>query len=474
MASLSTLAGEILSTIAANLDPWTPGFSYAADEHSEWNADLKSLDDLRNLRLTCRPLHDAATRQLFRVVRLRPSDESADKWGNMADSPTLRAHAREAIIDTVMSEEIDEQELWKQPESWTAALGRLGEFPGVDAVALRFSSLCGAETGDFFEKDVPETQSGRSDTLDAVFGALARVNELPGRGIRALSVKNLQNIVHEGADGQDFKSVVSGLKELHVAVCTESDDAAPENSITMPEVKSFWAPGGFVDKWLKPAAQGLTSLTLYCDDYFGLLPEFDTSDISFPNLRALSLGNFNFAYDWQVDWIASHKALRTLWLDDCPIAHYFNVLDYGLEEFRTGELTKLPQTSEEELGYVSSLRWSAVFDKFREALPELEDVRLAHGAWEGMQSQAFERRHSLPLGLLRKRYMGFNGSIGPSQWVECRERSKVEPDGTVKEYLCYTGFSGGDVLPPNMEDPAVEEADTKAYARLMAGLSLES
>ncbi|KAI6350235.1 hypothetical protein MCOR31_012085, partial [Pyricularia oryzae] len=111
MASLSTLAGEILSTIAANLDPWTPGFSYAADEHSEWNADLKSLDDLRNLRLTCRALHDAATRQLFRVVRLRPSDESADKWGNMADSPTLRAHAREAIIDTVMSEEIDEQEL---------------------------------------------------------------------------------------------------------------------------------------------------------------------------------------------------------------------------------------------------------------------------------------------------------------------------------------------------------------------------
>lgn len=91
-----------------------------------------------------------------------------------------------------------------------------------------------------------------------------------------------------------------------------------------------------------------------------------------------------------------------------------------------------------------------------------------------MQSQAFERRHSLPLGLLRKRYMGFNGSIGPSQWVECRERSKVEPDGTVKEYLCYTGFSGGDVLPPNMEDPAVEEADIKAYARLMAGLSLES
>lgn len=384
MVLLNNLAGEILLAIVSNLDPWTPGFRYDEDDSRTWDEDFKSLEDLRNLRQTCKSLHEVATRQLFRVVRLRPSDESAKKWGNVADSPTLRAHVREAIVDSAMSEDIDDQEPWEQPESWAGALERLGEFPGVDAVALRFSSQCAVDGGDFWEKEVAETQSERADVLDTVFGALARVNELPGRGIRTLSVKNLQNTVHEGADGEDFKSVVSGLKELHVSIATETDDAAPEHTITKTEVKSFWAPGGFVDKWLKPAAQSLTGLTLYCDNYFGLLPEFDTSNISFPNLRALSLGNFNLAYDWQVDWIVSHKGLRTLWLDDCPIAHYFNLTHYGLEEFRISELEKLPQAdSSEDVVYVSSLRWSGVFDKIREGLPDLEDFRLAHGAWDG-------------------------------------------------------------------------------------------
>ncbi|TLS27653.1 hypothetical protein PpBr36_04814 [Pyricularia pennisetigena] len=472
MASLSTLAGEILSTIVSYLDPWTPGFSHGEDNNRIYDADFNSLDDLRNLRLTCRALHIVATRQLFRAVRLRPSDESAEKWGNIADSPTLRAHAREAIVDSAMSEDVDPEEPWEPPESWAAALGRLGDFPRVEAVALHFSSQCAAEAGDFWDKEVAETESERSDVLDMVFCALACVNDLPDHGIRALSVKNLQNIVHEGADGEDFKSVVSRLKELHVSICTESDSAAPEHTITKSAVKSFWAPGGFVDKWLKPAAQSLTSLTLYCDAYFGLLPEFDTCGISFPNLRALSLGNFNLAYDWQVDWIVSHKGLRTLWLDDCPIAHYFEVTYYGLEEFRTGELTKLPRAGSSEEVYVSSLRWSDVLDKIREGLPELKDFRLAHGAWD--VDQAFEQRHDLGLDLLEKRYMAFNGGIGPSQWVECREGYNIKPDGSYEQYLCYQGAFDEEVLPPNVADPAVEEADKKAFARLLAGLSLES
>lgn len=85
-----------------------------------------------------------------------------------------------------------------------------------------------------------------------------------------------------------------------------------------------------------PAAQNLRVLSLYARNYWGWYPKIDfrCSEMGrgggggggggFPNLRSLSLGNYVFSHEWQVDWIAGlgggGGGLEELYLDDCPIS----------------------------------------------------------------------------------------------------------------------------------------------------------
>src|SRR5699024_914449 len=71
---------------------------------------------------------------------------------------------------------------------------------------------------------------------------------------------------------------------------------------------------------LNPTASKLEHLALYSDKWFGHKPALDLSEIHFPRLKSLALGQYAFFHDFQLDWILSHgPTLRELYLDSCSI-----------------------------------------------------------------------------------------------------------------------------------------------------------
>jgi hypothetical protein len=118
---------------------------------------------------------------------------------------------------------------------------KLQDFPKLDSLFLRFSAECATTKENPWGDEGPETVERRLEILHIVFGTIAKINAIPERKIRRLSIGTLQNVVDdEWFESGEFKSVLSGLEELHVSVCTELNHASPENSITKAAVHRFW------------------------------------------------------------------------------------------------------------------------------------------------------------------------------------------------------------------------------------------
>lgn len=68
--------------------------------------------------------------------------------------------------------------------------------------------------------------------------------------------------------------------------------------------------------------------------WFGFRPKLDLSQIHFPRLKSLVLGNFTFFQDSQLEWILSHGAtLSELSLDDCMILYDLCLFEEKLDEY---------------------------------------------------------------------------------------------------------------------------------------------
>lgn len=67
--------------------------------------------------------------------------------------------------------------------------------------------------------------------------------------------------------------------------------------------------------------------------------------------------------------------------------------------------------------------------------------------------------------------MAFHGGLGPSQWIESGMRRTIYHPNDAKMSSEYKSAFEYGVQPPHIEDPQVEEADWKAYLRLMATLA---
>ncbi|EME80948.1 uncharacterized protein MYCFIDRAFT_17826, partial [Pseudocercospora fijiensis CIRAD86] len=142
-----------------------------------------------------------------------------------------------------------------------------------------------------------------------------------------LSLKNLQDALHPSIKkGPKFKTLLlSRLDSLALQIATETHEAAPELEAEMDERHEFFNTT-LKKSFLAPIAADLRELKLFTTVglnthvYWGEYPQCDLRNLHSPKLEVLALGNFAFAYEWQLDWILSHaETLHTLVLDDCPI-----------------------------------------------------------------------------------------------------------------------------------------------------------
>lgn len=188
--------------------------------------------------------------------------------------------------------------------------------------------------------------------------------------------------------------------------------------------------------WLKPTMGSLRKLSLYSNLYWGFYPKLSLEGIHCPNLQSLTLGNFSFFEDQQLDWILSHSStLQELYLDDCPILFRVRILD------RESQLAKCPlpkskmkfQASErwsDSWHYDYSRRWNDYLASFETGLPHLRRFAIGHSeAWNSGNlgyEIPFEKELELVPVLMQERYMAFDGGIGPSQTFSSRWTSEKE------------------------------------------------
>ncbi|KAF2248195.1 hypothetical protein BU26DRAFT_458336 [Trematosphaeria pertusa] len=386
---------------------------------------------LKSLRFVSKDALPIATEALFSTIVLQPSDESAAKYTHILESEKLNPLVRTVIFNT--DDDPDADPDWasneeKEPlESFLDALRAVFKFPNLRKVELKFARECAAPAvGRYnaWDKEVAETQSFRTDVLEAFFEGLNNL-EKPAVSVDSLTVKNLQDwTLEEIYESEDFKAVRSRLKKLALQITTETEDAAPETSILLQGCHRGFT-SDLPAQWLGPLQPQLTHLTLYGTHCFwGIFPFCDLRGIHFPKLKSLVLGNFTIAYDWQIDWILSHGAtLEELILDDCPI-----VIALRLEESQKlpnfPSLDPFPLTAFARAIYLKNidlcwhhvlLRWHHVLPRFASGLPHLRHFALGQGNWA--EQEMFEQRYDLVSEIRESRYYMFDCGVGPTQWI---------------------------------------------------------
>lgn len=188
--------------------------------------------------------------------------------------------------------------------------------------------------------------------------------------------------------------------------------------------------------FLKPAmTASLQSLSLYSSLYWGFYPHFNLEGMHFPLLKSLTLGNFSFYTDTQLDWILSHgHSLQELYLDDCPILFYISV--FRDEEDTPSDRCPIPKSdmrrsekADRRLDYAYPRRWYDYFRAFEDGLQWLREFGFGVNAAWGEDGLPFERERDIVPALKVDRYMGFDAGIGPSQVTEHMDDSKFGAAG---------------------------------------------
>lgn len=175
--------------------------------------------------------------------------------------------------------------------------------------------------------------------------------------------------------------------------------------------------------------------------YFGFYPKCDLREIHLPHLQTLSLGNYTFVHDSQLDWILSHGATLTeLYLDDCPILFEVSIVDKDRTYLDPNGLESRAEFGGDYWASYST-RWCDYFRAFSDGLPLLRHFRNGHGQgwWTEDDHTPFERETEIDIVLNEESYMVFCDGFGPSPYMQ---------------HMIYSGtdFEHGDCMPPTEED----------------------
>ena len=369
-------------------------------------------ETLKALRLANKELGTLATESLFQRAILNHTDESADKFVKLIQSP-LNPLMRHVVVNTSDDPEYSGggQDAAEVAETFGEAIVKMTEFQNLEEMELKYAQECAMDPDR--DKDVAETNEFRVQVMDFVLTALRRAEKL-----KTLTIKNLQDYHGEIFEGGEFAMARSRLTKLHLQIANECDDASPENTIDYEALHD-----GFTRSlpliWLKPLTHQLTHLTLYGGEcLWGVWPFVDFREIPpFPHLKSLSLGNFVIAHDWQMDWIVAHSAtLRQLILDDCSIPTTMRLTEQqATPNFPNEAPFRIHPYAGKEYFVHVALRWHNVFDRMRIGLPRLHHFAMGHGDWN--EGKAFEERYELANSIEDERYCMFDWGIGPSQWI---------------------------------------------------------
>lgn len=170
--------------------------------------------------------------------------------------------------------------------------------------------------------------------------------------------------------------------------------------------------------WLSPTTSSLQHLSLYSREYFGFYPHLDLSNLYFPHLKTLSLGNFCFFHDHQIDWILKHgETLEEIYLDDCAILYDFCMMEENVAECGLPQNALVRRSGDSISSYGSyAKRWHDIFDIFADKLPKLRHFRIGSTEWH--IEVPFEEEGDIKVGLYRNRYMCCYDGYGPSPYME--------------------------------------------------------
>ena len=460
---LQALPTEILCRIfnaTSQIPRWTGG-----EGRQSWYSREQHLKGLKQLRLTCKSFYDLCTDLLFEKATLYPEEDafqarhsapssynvrrsrnnrldesdphsSVSKFLQLSIHHELRHSVRKVVLKTSLTGEEASKGSDRVSEAWRDAASSIYKFPNLSSVQISFRELCCDDDNNNFNW-VTEDEAFRADVLGTVFEALN--NEVsPIDNLRSLTVVNLQNKANESiTSSPGFKKVLSKISELHLMIAVEIEEASPESYTYLKALYEFHK-NELPSTWLKPASHNLTHLTLHMNTYWGWLPSFDPRGIQFPNVRYLAMGNYTFAHDWQIDWITSHfTELETLIMIDCPIL--FHMYPHGClgkhaKETSHEDHVKLANPNansyvvsehDDDSHWIYTTRWHHIFPKLEAKMLRLTKFVYAHEGWPhvyGME-QAFEERDQLISSFQLKRYVVFNGSIGPSQWEDDPNKS---------------------------------------------------
>lgn len=472
------------------------------------------IDELRALRLCSKSMLSAASKCLFRQVILLPTKQSARKCLKLTEDDALRLFVAEltfkhdieedndyglkddsdgeqAESDAEESDDDDEDEI---PEQYKQCCRNITRFANLQSVKICFSEnvVAPEDKNDpyrFIGKEVApcEELEFKDNIMRLIFEELHRSTA----NIKHLTVVNLQNVnVEATSDLESFKAVLSGLKTLALQIATERDDACPEHDIQKSELHTFFKQD-LSRVWLQPLQTQLTSLTLYCVSYWGYFPGCPLEELHFPQLKHLSLGNYTFTHDSQLDWILTHgQTLQSLSLDDCPIIHHCTFCC----KFRDGRLPPSVKdftetyTNEDDT-WVYEARWHDYFSSIQSGLPKLKNFRIGHGEDWNTSDGPMVTRHLLGSELVAMRYVAFHGGTlqygillsclsltptgtGPSQWIEPDMKYTQQEDGTHLTQYVFDGCWDGEEDKPKFPD--CEELDKKALDELLEAVRSHS
>ncbi|KAF4471796.1 F-box domain-containing [Fusarium albosuccineum] len=369
-----------------------------------------------------------------------------DAWNSILDQAAARQAAQRVVIHSTpfhdhweSGTELDHETRgdWDDnggfSNAFRAAVCRVTELPNLNTVHLRFSDkCCGLESeNNWWMYDQCEMRGRRMESLRTVFSALQkRAASFDNNAIRNLSIDNLQNTpVPELVYSDDFKKVVSTVKELHLSICTEYNEHGPDQDAHKEERRTFEP---FLQRDLLPSmASNLTSLTIKFDQEWGSIPgQFDGRGLSFPRLETLVLENFVIGHHDHLDWVLAQKSLKSLSLKNPRIVTHMRLDDTEVEQWRlrTDDWKRWPVGTfgfegRNEAIFTFSGTWESVFDSIRTGLPNLVNFHLSDNS---------RYRPEVVNELSPFRYIVFNIGILPTPLIEV-------DDGCGFEFAEYYG-----------------------------------
>ncbi|GFG06186.1 hypothetical protein IFM5058_02798 [Aspergillus udagawae] len=404
MVHITALPSELLTLIVSYVDP------------SSW----------KNLRQTCRLLSCFTTQLLFETLKLYPTEGSYEIMDEIVKGSTLGDAVKKVYISTREHpyDSDDEEEVYF-PNEFENRISDLKPLSKVQNAVLQFDKRCGMSRHHWITKP-PQTVAFREKALSVFFEWLASL-DVP---LQSLGIQHLQDInIKDDELSNRITKVLRYLRSLRLSIVSEHNTATTEDPrefwnedrfSLFPESQSFFTELPSV--WLKPTASSLEHLTLFCDTWFGFRPKLELSEVHFPHLKSLVLGNFTFFQDSQLEWILSHGAtLSELSLDDCMILYDLSLLEDTLGEysFNKDEMElRLEDDGEAGYGYYYSYnkRWHHYFDAFRRRLPHLRNFRI--GTSDCTHGVPFETEPEMRIGLLEERYGVFYDGWVPTPYVD--------------------------------------------------------